>query len=189
MTPGTYMKLKNLALSINAFMLILNCSLNSTTAAASELFSNLTEQEEQNIKIERSITADTVVLETGEKIKLIGLLAPPLPKKASPQYDSFGFVIPPVVTPETPIEEQSLHFVQKLLEKQLVRLEFDVQRKDESNYSLAYIFLPDGTFVNAEILKNGLANLQIRPPNLKYEDKLREAYREARREKRGLQSE
>ncbi len=42
-------------------------------------------------------------------------------------------------------------------------------------------------FLNAEILRQGFANLSIRPPNMKFAKELREAYREARAEKRGLQ--
>ncbi len=157
--------------------------------SSSDLFSHLNQPKVSLAKIERVVSADTVILETGEKIKLIGLQAPLPPQKVTAQYDSFGFVVLPGVTPETPLEEQAFHFIQKLLEQKSIRLEFDAQRKDQNGITLAYVFLSDGTFANAEILKNGFANLQIQPPNLKYEELLREAYREARQEKRGLQSE
>jgi endonuclease YncB( thermonuclease family) len=49
--------------------------------------------------------------------------------------------------------------------------------------------LDNELFVNAEILRQGFAFLQIRPPNTKYSKELREAYTEARLEKRGLQGE
>jgi len=42
------------------------------------------------------------------------------------------------------------------------------------------------TFVNAEILRQGYANLSFDPRLRKYNDKLQKAYREAREEKRGL---
>jgi endonuclease YncB( thermonuclease family) len=35
------------------------------------------------------------------------------------------------------------------------RLEFDWQRRDKYNRLLAYVYLLDGTFLNAEIIKQG----------------------------------
>ena len=145
-----------------------------------------------NVLVSKVIRADTFILESGERIKLIGLASPPPPKKkysppiGTPQETT---QTPKVEDPTTPIEEQALEFSRDLLEGKYVRLEFDVQKQDENFYTLAYAFLKDNTFVNAEILRQGFANLKIVPPNIQYVDLLREAYQEARREKRGLQSE
>ena len=63
-------------------------------------------------------------------------------------------------------------------------------KKDEDFITLAYVFLVENdVFVNAEILRQGFADLQLRAPNLKYSDILRRAYREAREQLRGLQGE
>ena len=65
---------------------------------------------------------------------------------------------------------------------------FDSEKNSEDYKTLAYVFLlEDDTFVNAEILRQGFAFLSIRPPNMKYAKELREAYKEARAEQRGLQ--
>lgn len=128
--------------------------------------------------------------EKGEIIRLIGLRAPKPPKrkKEDVKRDQFGYVKREPVSPLTPIEEQAFEFTRKLLENQHVRLEFDANREGEDYYTLAYVFLVENdTFVNAEILRQGFAYLSIRPPNTKYAKELREAYKEARAEQRGLQ--
>lgn len=125
-----------------------------------------------------------------ESIKLIGLSAPKAPKvkEVDVERDQYGFPVKENTGPLSTIEELSLSFVKELLENKKVRLEFDSSKKDEDNNTLAYVYLvDDNTFVNAEILRQGMADLQIRPPNTKYKTELRQAYQEARQEKRGLQ--
>ncbi len=149
----------------------------------------------QNVTVKEVLSADTITLqekigEKAETIKLIGLRAPAAPKRKTVDIDrdQYGFVRKEEVSPLTSIEEQAFEFVQELLEGQRVRIEFDVEKNGESNTTLAYVFLiEDSTFVNTEILRHGFAHLHIRPPNTKYTSKLREAYKEARTEKRGLQ--
>ena len=148
-----------------------------------------------DVVVDEVITANTIVLkgktgDKGEVIKLIGLRAPESPKRRTSDIkrDEFGFVLQEPVTLESPLEEKALEFVQNILVGRHVRLEFDDEKSDEDFRTLAYVFLKDdGTLINAEILRKGFADLQIRPPNLKYVNELRNAYKEARNEKRGLQ--
>ena len=151
------------------------------------LLSNKTAKDD-SVFVERVIRADTLLLENGKKIKLIGLKAPAAPRKKYPKTDSRGIVIEEV-SPLTSVEEQAFDYAQSLLANQQVHLEYDTQSKDENFYTLAYVFLPDGTFVNAEILRRGYADLTLAPPNTKYADRLRQAYQEARKEKRGIHGE
>ncbi len=143
-----------------------------------------------HVKINKVFSADSFELKDGEKIRLIGLAAPTvnIRKREDVERDKYGFPVKRPVDPESPVEEQSYNFAVQLLEKQHVRLEFDHNKKDDQFFTYAYAFLPDGTFVNTEILRYGFANLQTSPVNKKYNDQLREAYKEARREMRGLQS-
>jgi len=64
--------------------------------------------------------------------------------------------------------------------------EFDVEKKDRYERLLAYVYLKDGTFLNAEIVKQGYASLMTYPPNVKYADDFVKLYREARENNRGL---
>jgi len=151
----------------------------------------------QDVIVDEIRSADTIILrgKVGEKrevIKLIGIRAPEVPKskKVDLDRDQYGFVKKQKVSPLTPVEEHAFEFVKELLEGQHVRLEFDSEKKSEDHVTLAYVFLlEDNTFVNTEILRQGFAHLQIRLPNIKYTKELREAYKEARFEKRGLQGE
>lgn len=138
--------------------------------------------------VERVVSADRLTLKDGRKIHLIGLNAPQTPRNRDIKRNSYGYVIKEV-NPATTLEERAYDFSKSLLETKTIRLEYDITAKDENFHTLAYVFLPDGTFANAEILRQGYANLKIVLPNTKYEVLLRAAYQEARQEKRGLQGE
>lgn len=67
-----------------------------------------------------------------------------------------------------------------------VWLDLDVQDRDVYGRLLAFIWTRDDLLVNEEMLREGFAVVYVRPPNVKYEDVLREAAAEAQRDKRGL---
>ncbi len=47
----------------------------------------------------------------------------------------------------------------KLVDGKTVRLEFDVQQQDKYGRTLAYVYLEDGTFVNAWLVEHGTLRL------------------------------
>jgi micrococcal nuclease len=142
----------------------------------------------ENIRVARVLSADRILLENEEKISLIGIKGPRAPKMKDVKRDEHGFIIRDE-DPTTPFEMEAVGFVRSLAEGKPVRLEFDVQRRADNGDILAYVILPDARLLNAEILRYGYANLRLVPPNMKYADKLRTAYQEARREMRGMSSE
>ena len=73
-----------------------------------------------------------------------------------------------------------------MLEGKEVRLEMDVQERDKYGRLLAYVYLEDSTFVNAELLKQGYAQVATYPPNVKYVELFVKLQKEARENKRGL---
>jgi len=150
--------------------------------------SHLSDKTYHSVLVSKVLSTDRFVLESGEKIKMIGVNAPEPPPREKAKFDSFGFPIRNEKM-EEPIAERALTYTKEVLLGKRVRLEFDVERKSPDFETYAYVFLADGTFVNEEILKQGFAQLKTAPPNNKYTSKLREAYQEARREKRGLQGE
>jgi micrococcal nuclease len=81
---------------------------------------------------------------------------------------------------------RAYEFTRKLVEGKKVRLEFDVEKRDKYERLLAYVYLPDGTFVNAEIVRQGYASLLTIPPDVKYADLFAQLYKEARENRRGL---
>jgi micrococcal nuclease len=60
-----------------------------------------------------------------------------------------------------------------------VRLELDVQERDQYGRLLAYVYVGD-RMVNAELVRRGYARVVTIPPNLKYRDLLLKLQREAR---------
>lgn len=155
-------------------------------------FKNSSDYESVLVKEVKSADSFMILNHRGEKeiIKMIGLRAPKAPKikQVDVERDDYGFPVKDTASPISSFEEQSFLFVRELLQDKKVRLEFDSSKKDEENNTLAYVYLlDDNTFVNVEILRLGMADLQIRPPNTKYKTALRQAYQEAREEKRGLQ--
>jgi micrococcal nuclease len=120
--------------------------------------------------VKRVIDGDTVELTTGEKVRLIGVDTPETKDPRKPvQY--FG--------------KEATAFTQRLVEGKRVRLAYDQQRQDKYGRTLTYIYLEDGTFVNAEIIKQGYGFAYTRFP-FKYLEEFRQLEREAREAGRGL---
>ncbi|MBF0593918.1 MAG: thermonuclease family protein [Candidatus Omnitrophica bacterium] len=138
------------------------------------------------VRVERALTVDTILLAGGERVVLIGIQGPNPPKFRDVKRDQNGFIIPDD-DPTTTFELEALRFVRGLVENKQVHIEFDAERRDEDGVLQAYVFLPDGKMLNEEAVRFGYARLQLRMPNMKYAQRLREAYKESRHEMRGLQ--
>ncbi len=86
--------------------------------------------------------------------------------------------------------KMATRFTKRMVQKKKVRLEFD-QANAHSNHQdrygriLAYVFLEDGTFLNAEILLQGYSHAYTLFP-FKYMEKFKACSREAKNAKRGL---
>jgi micrococcal nuclease len=125
------------------------------------------------VLVKRVIDGDTVELSTGEKVRMIGVDTPETKDPRKPvQY--FG--------------KEATAFTRQLVEGKRVRLEYDQQRRDKYGRTLTYVYLDDGTFVNAEIIKQGYGFAYTRFP-FKYLEQFRQLEREAREARRGLWAE
>jgi micrococcal nuclease len=60
-----------------------------------------------------------------------------------------------------------------------VRLELDVQSWDRYQRLLAYVYVGD-LMVNAELVRQGYAQVATYPPNVRYADRFRQLQQEAR---------
>lgn len=178
------MKSKNF---IIAMFLVFFCAV--CVEAQEPIFIKSTARSLSAIKVARLIKSDLVILENGQKIRLIGVKGFDAPRKTNRPADQYGFVIEDVSDPTILLEDRAYDFSRELLSQKKVRVEYDVKSIDSEGYLLGYLFLLDGTLVNAELLRQGYAHLHLQPPNLKYANQLREAYREARFEKRGIHAE
>lgn len=66
----------------------------------------------------------------------------------------------------------------------VVTVEFDAARFDKFGRVLAYVFLPDNTMLNEEIVRLGYARLLTWPPNTRYVNRLKQAAKDAGTAKR-----
>ncbi|MFZ2386055.1 MAG: thermonuclease family protein [Candidatus Omnitrophota bacterium] len=137
-----------------------------------------------SILVKRAVDGDTVLLENGDRVRLIGIDTPECHESQKLYRDSRR--TKQDVSTIKEMGKKAAAFTKKLVEGKKVRLEFDVERKDKYGRLLAYLYLPDGTFVNAEIVANGFASLMTIPPNVKYSEQLRACYKDARENRRGL---
>ena len=74
----------------------------------------------------------------------------------------------------------------ELVEGKVVYLEKDVSETDRYGRLLRYVYLADGTFVNAELVRLGYAQVATYPPDVRYADLFLRLQREARQAGRGL---
>ncbi|MEN3335056.1 MAG: micrococcal nuclease [Blastocatellia bacterium] len=98
-------------------------------------------------KATRLLRADTLDVEGIGPVRMIGIETPD-GKSPKEIYSKFG--------------QNALSFVEKAALNQDVRLEFDSantvrNNKDESGQTLAYVYTRDGTLLNSELLREGLA--------------------------------
>ena len=123
--------------------------------------------------VKRVVDGDTVELETGEKVRYIGINAPESVKPKSP-VECFG-------------HEASVYNT-GLVEGKRVRLEKDVSDRDRYGRLLRFVYLEDGTFVNDRLVREGYAYASIFPPDVTKADEFKQAQNEARIAHRGLWS-
>ncbi len=120
-----------------------------------------------------------------ESIRLIGIDTPESRRNSKAKRDSeeTGQDLDTIVT----LGKKSAQFTKSQLQPGTqIKLELDVQPKDQYGRTLAYAYLPDGTMLNALLVKEGYAIVSTYPPNVKYQDLFLKLQTEARENHRGL---
>ena len=113
------------------------------------------------------IDGDTIIIEGGYHVRYIGIDTPEI----YPETEAFG------------IEAREVNCM--LVEGKQVRLERDFSERDRYGRLLRYVYVDD-IFVNAELVRQGLAEVKAYPPDIKYQDYLEKMEAEARNEERGM---
>ncbi len=126
---------------------------------------------DETVSVTKVIDGDTIELDNGTRLRYIGIDTPEIhhPAKGLQYYGP-----------------QAKEFNKKLVLYNRVRLEFDSERFDKYGRTLAYVYLENGTFVNAELVRQGYARAMMISPNTKYAGLVKQLEEEAKREKRGL---
>jgi len=137
-----------------------------------------------DILVKRAVDGDTLLLENGERVRLIGIDTPEM-HESNKLYRDAERSKEDISTIQE-LGRRAYEFTKNLVEGKRVSLEFDVEKHDKYGRLLAYVYLKDGTFVNAEIVKQGYAKVSTYSPNVKYADLFLRLSREARENRRGL---
>jgi micrococcal nuclease len=128
------------------------------------------------LEVTKVVDGDTFWADNGTKkgikIRLIGVDAPESRKTLKKEVGYYG--------------KEAKEYLTNLLKGERVKLEYDVTPTDRYGRTLAYVYLQDGTFVNAELVKNGYAMVMTVPPNVKYAEDFVKLQQEARENNRGL---
>jgi micrococcal nuclease len=120
--------------------------------------------------VESVTDGDTLVLDNKEKVRLIGVDTPELTDKREPV---------------AAMAKEARGFLRGMAEGKRVRLEYDQNKTDMYGRTLAYLYLEDGTFVNAALVKSGYSQAYTEYP-FKYLEEFRGYERQARAGGRGL---
>ena len=118
-------------------------------------------------RVTQVIDGDTIIIEGGYRIRYIGIDTPEI----HPELEVYG--------------KEALQANRKLVEDKIVRLERDVSQTDKYGRLLRYVYV-DNIFVNAELMRQGLAQAKAYPPDIKYQDYLEKLETEARQAGRGM---
>ncbi|NTV29722.1 MAG: thermonuclease [Candidatus Omnitrophica bacterium] len=137
-----------------------------------------------SVRVERVVDGDTLKLVGGERVRLIGIDTPELHESAKLYRDAerTGQDIKTIQR----MGGEAASFTRELVDGKNVRLEYDVQPRDRYGRLLAYVYLEDGTFVNAQIIRRGYAYPLTVPPNTRHAAEFRRLFEEARRSRAGL---
>lgn len=122
------------------------------------------EQTGRNLKVTRIIDGDTIVISSGETVRLIGIDAPE-------KKDCYS--------------NNATNRLQELVLDKEITFEYDQNEKDRYGRTLLYIWV-NGIFVNELLTKEGFADSKRYPPDVKYAPVLEAAEEEAKSKKLGI---
>jgi micrococcal nuclease len=133
-------------------------------------------------QVEQVIDGDTLTLEGGTRLRLIGVDTPET--RFSRRSDG----------EDQPLARDALLFAERAVEGRQVRLQFDKERTDQYGRLLAYVWYIDREserelLLNEELIRAGLAEAMLRfPYSESMKHRFRAAQAEAKNAKRGIWS-
>ncbi|MDX8384396.1 MAG: thermonuclease family protein [Ghiorsea sp.] len=123
------------------------------------------------VMVKKVIDGDTFTTRKGERIRLLNINTPETRHKSSPA-EPFGKAAKIALT--------------KIIAGQQVRLTFDREKLDRYQRTLAHVYLKDGTWVNAEMIRLGMAHVYTFTPNIQAAATLIKMEQQAITEQKGI---
>lgn len=151
----------------------------------SDKASDKNEKSGNYITVIRVVDGDTFELENKERVRLLGIDTPE--KYESKKLDKDATTSGMDKKTVKKLGQLASNYVKGFVEGKRVRLERDPTNDDKDRYGrlLRYVYLEDGTCVNAKIIQDGYAQVYESFPITKM-DEFRKLQREARENNRGL---
>jgi len=109
------------------------------------------------LKVVKVMGGDILVLNSGEEVRLIGV----------------------------DTSTQSETFIREVVVGKEIKLKYDRQKVGRDGQMLAYVYLLDGTFLNAEVIKQGYARIDRKLP-FKYSEEFEHYEKDAKEMKKGI---
>jgi len=107
----------------------------------------------QLFSVKHVYDGDTIILENDQRVRLLGINTPEI---ASRHRD------------EEPGGVAAKTWLKNRIGDRKIYLEQDQEKQDKYQRQLAHVFLADGTHLNLELIKHGLAFMSIIPPNVRH---------------------
>lgn len=126
---------------------------------------------EQYHKVAFVYDGDTVLLDSGEKVRLLGINCPEMDH--SGEDSEFKAAA-------------ARHFTLERVKGARVWLEQDSEKHDHYGRLLAYVFLKEGEMLNLLLVREGLAHVMFDSKNMRYRSHLLDSQRKAMKAKRGI---
>ncbi len=118
-------------------------------------------------KVTRVFDGDTIQIETGEKVRYIGMDTP----EVYPSIQCYS--------------EEAKKKNEELVLGKTVKLEKDISETDKYGRLLRYIFIGD-QMINDDLVKSGSARVETVPPDIKYKQEFADSEKYAKENKLGL---
>lgn len=122
-------------------------------------------------KVVAVFDGDTILLDSGERVRYLGIDAPETPHDGNPA-DCHG--------------QEAREVNARMVLHRRVRIELEGEERDAHGRLLAYVIAPDGRCVNLEMLLSGHAWLYMTREGLSRRGEFLSAQREAIRHRRGM---
>ena len=128
--------------------------------------------EEQNA-VSHVMNGDKFNVSSGDTVRLLCVRSPDTARYLRKSVD--------------PMAKQAIAYTRKEFEDQEIKLEFDSQKNDPLGSLLAYVYRKkDNLFLNAELLKSGMAQLDTTYPCPQHLEEFKKLEQEAKAKKIGI---